>query len=185
VAWPLGFCSVIALGIFFERLYSLGRIGRLEREAVVTLQNGRRAGATPASPDAPVVAILAAVRGLRGAREETVLQAVDIALAQQRLRLRRYLSALATIGSTAPFIGLFGTVLGVMAAFRSMAKAGLSGETMASGIAEALSATALGLVVAIPAVFAYNYFVGRVQAFVLEIHSHVIALLPAADDGSA
>ena len=72
----------------------------------------------------------------------------------QRLRLRKYLGTLATIGSTAPFIGLFGTVLGVMAAFQAMSKSGLSGETMAAGISEALSATALGLLVAIPAVMA-------------------------------
>ena len=177
VAWPLGFCSVIAVGITLERLFTLQSIGRLEDSIFAGLSNPG-SDAAPADSGAPVAIILSKVRSLRGASEETILQAIDIALAQQRLRLRRYLAALATIGSTAPFIGLFGTVLGVMSAFRSMSHASLSGETMASGIAEALSATALGLVVAIPAVFAYNYFVGRVQGFVLHIHGHVIQLLP-------
>ncbi len=180
VAWPLGLCSVVAVGVMFERFYTLSRLLREEDAAFAALQGGSdmTAGATAGEAAAPVVAILSAIRPLRGASEETVLQAVEVALAQQRLRLRRYLPALATIGSTSPFIGLFGTVLGVMKSFKGMAHAGLSGDTMASGIAEALSATAIGLVVAIPAVFAYNYFVGRTQSFVLHIHGHVLQLLP-------
>jgi biopolymer transport protein ExbB/TolQ len=63
-----------------------------------------------------------------------------------------------------------------MTAFRGMATTGLSGETMASGISEALSATALGLLVAIPAVFAYNYFTGMVSGFLLEVQHHVVRL---------
>jgi biopolymer transport protein ExbB len=96
----------------------------------------------------------------------------------QRLRLRRYLGTLATIGSIAPFIGLFGTVLGVIAAFQGMSHAGLSNEAMAGGISEALSATALGLLVAIPSVIAYNFLVGRVQAMLLPIQGHVALLTP-------
>jgi biopolymer transport protein ExbB/biopolymer transport protein TolQ len=118
---------------------------------------------------------------LRGASPDTRAQAADIALAQERLRLRRYLGTLATIGSTAPFIGLFGTVLGIMRAFEEMSRAGLSGERISGGIAEALSATALGLLVAVPAVIAYNYFTGRVQAFLLHVQAHVARLAPLLD----
>jgi biopolymer transport protein ExbB/TolQ len=107
-----------------------------------------------------------------------IQQAADIALSLQRLRLRRYLGTLATIGSTAPFIGLFGTVLGVMVAFQGMSRSGLSGEMMAAGISEALSATAVGLLVAVPSVIAYNYFLGRVQALLLHIQGHVARLAP-------
>ena len=115
---------------------------------------------------------------LRGASEDALQQAADLAISIQRVRLRRYLSLLATIGSTSPFIGLFGTVIGVMRAFQSMSKSGMSGETIAAGISEALSATAVGLLVAIPAVIAYNFFTGRVQTMTLEIHGHVSRLIP-------
>ena len=133
-------------------------------------------GASKAAADAPSMQVLQAVAPVQAASQEARTQAADIALSQQRLRLRRFLPGLATIGSTAPIIGLFGTVLGVMTAFRGMATSGLSGETMASGISEALSATALGLLVAIPAVFAYNYFTGSVSAFLLEVQQHVVRL---------
>jgi biopolymer transport protein ExbB/TolQ len=115
---------------------------------------------------------------LKGATKEGIFEATDIALSLQRLRLRRFLGTLATIGSTAPFIGLFGTVLGVMAAFQAMSKSGLSGETMAAGISEALSATAVGLLVAIPSVMAYNFYLGRVQSLMLIIQGHVARLIP-------
>jgi len=78
----------------------------------------------------------------------------------QIVQMERNLAVLATIGSVSPFIGLFGTVLGVMKAFRDLAFSGGGGATVvAAGIAQALVATAAGLVVAVPAVAAYNYFI--------------------------
>ncbi|MES2461487.1 MAG: MotA/TolQ/ExbB proton channel family protein [Armatimonadota bacterium] len=189
-AYPLGLCSVIAVAIVLERLYTLSRLRRLEAEAYASLlsrfeQGSYRefGGASKAVSDAPSVQVLQAVAPVQGASQEARSQAADIALSQQRLRLRRFLPGLATIGSTAPFIGLFGTVLGVMTAFRGMATTGLSGETMASGISEALSATALGLLVAIPAVFAYNYFTGMVSGFLLEVQHHVVRLGAMMEQG--
>lgn len=182
-SYPLGLCSIVAVAIVLERFYTLARLRRLESEAFATLtgrfeQTGSLEvdSAGQGLTDAPSVQVLRAVVPVQGAGAEARTQAADIALSQQRLRLRRFLPGLATIGSTAPFIGLFGTVLGVMTAFRGMATTGLSGETMASGISEALSATALGLVVAIPAVFAYNLFTGSVSAFLLEIQQNVVRL---------
>lgn len=176
VAYPLGLFSVLAVGIILERLWMLSNLRRLEAAAFEALKN---ANAVPENAaDAPLSRIMESLLPLRSESDDTVGQAARIAISQQRLRLRRYLPGLATIGSTSPFIGLFGTVLGVMTAFRGMSRAGLSGEMMASGISEALSATALGLLVAIPAVLAYNYFVGRVQGFVLEIESHVVQVTP-------
>ncbi len=85
-------------------------------------------------------------------------------------RLERYLGSLATLGNVSPFVGLFGTVLGIIRAFEAIAKTGSGGiGTVSSGIAEALIATAAGLFVAIPAVIAYNYFVGRVKLFTAEM----------------
>ena len=81
-------------------------------------------------------------------------------------RLERYLGSLATLGNISPFVGLFGTVLGIIRAFEAISKTGTGGlGTVSAGIAEALVATAAGLFVAIPAVMAYNYFLGKVKLF--------------------
>jgi len=85
-------------------------------------------------------------------------------------KLKRGLSALATIGSTAPFVGLFGTVVGILNAFQQIATQKTSGiGAVAGGISEALVTTAFGLLVAIPAVMSFNYFTGRVEAFDVEM----------------
>jgi biopolymer transport protein ExbB len=92
--------------------------------------------------------------------------------------LKRGLSGLATIGSTAPFVGLFGTVVGIMNAFRASAPAKAAGiQSVASGISEALVTTALGLLVAVPAVWCYNYFSTKVENFDVEMENSSIELV--------
>ena len=83
--------------------------------------------------------------------------------------LKENLGVLATIGATAPFVGLFGTVIGIIGAFEGMAKHGGGIASVSAGIAEALVATAGGLGVAIPAVWAYNYYQNRVDRFTVEM----------------
>ncbi|NDQ56966.1 MAG: flagellar motor protein MotA [Acidipila sp.] len=84
--------------------------------------------------------------------------------------MKRGLSGLATIGSTAPFVGLFGTVAGIMNAFEGISKQKVTGlAAVAGGISEALVTTAFGLFVAVPAVWAYNYFTNKVEAFDVEM----------------
>ena len=90
---------------------------------------------------------------------ERIQRAMRIASAQATAELEKHLSFLATVGSTSPYIGLFGTVWGIMSAFRSLGTMGSATlSTVAPGIAEALIATAMGLFAAIPAVIAYNRF---------------------------
>jgi biopolymer transport protein TolQ len=85
-------------------------------------------------------------------------------------KLERYLNFLATTGSTTPFIGLFGTVWGIMNAFRSIGSAGSASlAVVAPGIAEALITTAVGLVAAIPAVITYNYYLSRANRMIMEM----------------
>lgn len=85
-------------------------------------------------------------------------------------RLEHRLTSLATLGNISPFVGLFGTVIGVMRAFEAISRTGSGGlGTVSAGIAEALVATAAGLFVAIPAVTAYNHFVSRVKAYAVEM----------------
>jgi biopolymer transport protein ExbB/biopolymer transport protein TolQ len=93
--------------------------------------------------------------------ESTLARTLDVEVA----KMRRGLGALATIGSTSPFIGLFGTVVGIVNAFRQIAKTGSGGlGAVSAGIAEALVTTAFGILVAIPAVVLFNYFTGLVDA---------------------
>jgi biopolymer transport protein ExbB/biopolymer transport protein TolQ len=99
-----------------------------------------------------------------------VTRALERATAITSAELKKGLGGLATIGSTAPFIGLFGTVMGIINAFTGMAQSGSGGlAAVSAGIAEALITTAFGLLVAIPAVMAFNYFTNRLERFQIEM----------------
>jgi len=101
---------------------------------------------------------------------DTVRRAIQRASALTASDLKRGVAALATIGATAPFVGLLGTVVGIITAFQGIAATGSGGiGAVSAGIAEALVETALGLVVAIPAVWFYNYLTGRIEYFNVEM----------------
>jgi biopolymer transport protein ExbB/biopolymer transport protein TolQ len=102
---------------------------------------------------------------------ELVTSALRDSMSETLIQLKRGLGFLATIGSTAPFIGLFGTVVGIINAFRGIAATGSGGMgAVSGGIAEALVATALGIFVAIPAVVAFNHFTGKLENFHVEMN---------------
>jgi biopolymer transport protein ExbB/TolQ len=102
---------------------------------------------------------------------ELVTSALRDSISETLIRLKRGLGFLATIGSTAPFVGLFGTVVGIINAFRSIAATGSGGMSVVSGgIAEALVSTALGIFVAIPAVVAFNHFTGKIETCHVEMN---------------
>lgn len=99
--------------------------------------------------------------GKRAIERETLMTTAE---------MKKGLGNLATISTTAPFIGLFGTVVGIINAFRGMAISGSGGlGAVSAGIAEALATTAFGLLVAVPAVWMYNYFLGKVERFQVEM----------------
>jgi biopolymer transport protein TolQ len=117
---------------------------------------------------------LKAYRDAAGRPAEIVLESVARALERQTQRevqnMKSGQGVLATVSSTAPFVGLLGTVMGIVNSFQLMAASGSGGlGTVSAGISEALVTTAFGLVVAIPAVMAYNYFQGRVEAMSVDI----------------
>ena len=112
--------------------------------------------------------IVASLVGPAGKDERK--RSTERVLERQLSRMRKRLPFLGTVGSTAPFIGLFGTVIGVMRAFRDLAGAAGAGPgVVAIGISEALVATAAGLFVAIPAVLGYNYFLVRSEHYADEL----------------
>lgn len=102
---------------------------------------------------------------------ELVTSALRDSMSETLIQLKGSLGLLATIASTAPFIGLFGTVVGIINAFRSIAATGSGGMSVVSGgMAEALVSTALGIFVAIPAVVAFNHFTGKMENFHVEMN---------------
>jgi biopolymer transport protein ExbB len=171
VMWLLVVLSVMSVAVMLERgwfYWSLrDDIAKLAAELRAQLREGdldtarRRLEASPSAEAAVVVAgLMEADRGPKAAEE-----AMQGAAALQRMKLERRLAFLGTLGNNAPFIGLFGTVIGVVKAFESLGRqeAVAAATTMApqavmAAIAEALVATAVGLAVAIPAVVMYNLF---------------------------
>ncbi|MCA9673238.1 MAG: MotA/TolQ/ExbB proton channel family protein [Myxococcales bacterium] len=187
----LALMSIYSLGLVVERLLRYSKARKASLGYVATLQKALASGDLAASakaakqfPDSPVAQVVAAgvdayVAGVselgKGRVGIDLVEALDRSLERVRdrqlARLKRGLSSLATIGSTAPFVGLFGTVVGIIKAFTSMKSTGSGGLAAVSGdIAEALVATGLGLFVAIPAVALFNMLNSRVEDFTVDIN---------------
>jgi biopolymer transport protein TolQ len=142
-------------------LAEIFRSGYLELQKLLNIKREQ------AQQEAPSEAALAygAFSGI-----ESIKRALDQAAIAEQTRLEKNLTFLATTGNTAPFIGLFGTVWGIMDAFRQIGIRGSASlATVAPGISEALIATAFGLVAAIPAVVAYNYFMSKARMISAEM----------------
>src|SRR6266478_9130362 len=115
---------------------------------------------------------------ISGEKIEASKRALERAEAIVHAELKKGISTLATIGSTGPFVGLFGTVVGILNAFKGIEQSKATGlSAVAGGIAEALVTTALGLLVAVPAVWAYNYFTNKVEAFDVEMDNSSMELI--------
>ena len=169
--YPLAVCSVIVLGILIERLLRYRGMQADSRELtlrMVTLLTKRDvAGARRLAEQSksPMGAVFLEALNWRNIALEDLDRILSTARLEAVTELKRGLWVLGTIGSLAPFIGLFGTVIGILKSFAEMAKHGTGGfETVASGLAEALVATAAGLGVAIVAVAFFNYLQVRVGA---------------------
>jgi biopolymer transport protein ExbB/biopolymer transport protein TolQ len=135
------------------RLHQNSHVAQVVSAGIVEYDGVRQSGRDP------VASLELVTSALRDSMSETLIQ------------LKRGLGLLATIGSTAPFIGLLGTVVGIINAFQSIAATGSGGMSVVSGgIAEALVSTALGIFVAIPAVIAYNSFTGKIETFHVEMN---------------
>jgi biopolymer transport protein TolQ len=171
--------SVISIGLILERWVTLGAIKRRSNKVQVrireALQSHNYADIEEIARDKDSLEGRALSYGLRYAKDNGVsgLEEVFNSYALvERPSLERSLNFLATVGSNAPFIGLLGTVLGIMKAFRDLSQnLGAGNEAVMLGIAEALVATAVGLLVAIPAVIAYNHFQRQVRASMHSLES--------------
>lgn len=184
VLWLLGGLSVASVAIALERWLSYrrrdGDLHALARGLDRRLPAGEFQEAIDELERSPSLAAAIAAAGLRLAQlgPVAVERAMESALALERGELEKRLAYLGTLGNNAPFIGLFGTVIGVIQAFEELghgapghggasAASQVASQAVMSAIAEALVATAIGIAVALPAVAAYNYFQRRVAGLLV------------------
>jgi biopolymer transport protein ExbB/biopolymer transport protein TolQ len=183
--------SMISFGVAIERIYTFTQARKQSRlyapQVAKHLKEGRLKDAIAISSSKNyryshlAKVVLAGLQeyqfqqetGSNLSREDlldTVRRAIQRASALTANDLKKGVASLATIGSTAPFVGLLGTVVGIITAFQGIAATGSGGlGAVSAGISEALVETALGLVVAIPAVWFYNYLTGRIEYFNVEM----------------
>src|ERR1700690_78347 len=166
--------SLAGLAVICERFYALWNVipksEAFKNRVIDALEHGDlgKASALAEMSQVPLADVFE--RGLQIFHKtpNKTTEAVTSQRSATILSLKRYLWALGTVGSSAPFVGLFGTVVGILKAFQSMSVAGTGGfKVVSQGIAAALIATAAGLLVAIYAVIAYNYFVAKVNGLAM------------------
>jgi biopolymer transport protein ExbB len=186
---------VVALAIIIERLRAYGRAKRQSINYIILLrtylQERKMQEAVAAAQqhgDSPVAKVVGAglreyLEGLEALREEgpddvgdfdlvdAVNRQMERAKERETANLKRGLTWLATVGSTAPFVGLLGTVVGIINSFQGLSSDGGGGlAAVSGGISEALVATAVGLLVAIPAVMMFNAFNARVESYQIDMN---------------
>jgi len=186
VLWLLILLSIISVVVMVERAITFYRLRFRDDQFVEELRpylekkDWSGAAALCAGSQAMEPQILLAGLEEAGHGREAASEAMEAERIRTSLRLDRGLSFLGTLGANAPFIGLFGTVLGIIHAFKDLAlEEGGGGPAVMAGIAEALIATAVGLLVAIPAVVMYNYYHHRLHQ-ILERSQRLSRLLLAS-----
>jgi biopolymer transport protein ExbB len=175
--YALLICSAISLAVILERIVEYTKKSRLLRESFMKeikelAEKGDLEGAKKlcAERKEPIAAVVFA--GLKNARynEKIIMNTMEREIMIETVKLERYTSIVGTIGNIAVYVGLFGTVLGIIRSFHNISQIGSGGiSTIISGVAESLICTATGLAVAIPSVVAYNYFTKRIDNFITEM----------------
>ena len=171
--WVLIALSVFSLAFIIERFFKLAHMYEQSRQTLINLNKAMQKKDFDVEhfspPTEPI--LLEGLRYLRNKGPAGLEEFFNTRLRLLRPDLERFLTYLATVGSNAPFIGLLGTVFGVMDAFRGLVHSQGAAEAVMLGISQALVATAVGLMVAIPAVIAYNYFQKQVRLIVQNFES--------------
>jgi len=170
-------CSVISIAIIIERVLYYKRRSKVKRPAFMLnvskeIKGGNINGALEAckNTDTPFSSVVHSGLNLHGHNEVVITNTMERQIIIETTKLERYTSIVGTIGSTAVYIGLFGTVLGIVRAFHDISVSGTGGlSVVINGIAEALACTATGLCVAVPAVIAYNYFIKKIDNFITDM----------------
>ena len=196
VMYPLLLCSILSWVVIFERLVRYRKLNQQLKSFYLEAQNVLLRGDADAvkrlcaqHADLPSAHLLMVAMERLQSKDQRIKDKWRQAVERQRqlanLELKKGLWILGTIGSASPFIGLFGTVVGILRSFGEMAKTGAGGfAVVAAGISEALIATAAGIVVAVIAVMAYNAFQTRWSALVLMLKMQVEEFSEILSDSS-
>jgi biopolymer transport protein ExbB len=181
VMWPLILCSIAALAIIGERLWSLQKKNVIPPELLNQVQQWLdrkeidESRLTLLRESSPLGRVLAAGVVNRLHDHAVLKEAIEDAGRHVVPELERYLNALGTIAAISPFLGLLGTVLGMIQMFAGIGSHGLGDPSIvAGGISQALVATATGLAVAIPSLMAYRYLRGRVDGLLIEMEQEAL-----------
>lgn len=185
-------CSILSMAVIIERLWyfkrrsTVSRIDLLEQIRKDSKSNKHSAAIDFCkNTDTPCAKVALAGLNLHGHDEKMIANAMEREITIETVKLERFTSIVGTIGGTAVYIGLFGTVLGIIRAFHDVSKAASGGmDVVTAGISEALVCTAAGLLVAIPAVVSYNYFVRKVDNVVLDMELTASELLDLSSSRS-
>lgn len=170
-------CSIFSLAIIIERMLYFKKRSKVKRTDFMPrisagLQNKdtKQVLDTCKNTDTPFSQVAYAGLKLLGHNEAVISNTMEREITIETNKLERNISITGTIGSVAVYIGLFGTVLGIIRAFQDISSSGSGGlNVVINGIAEALICTAAGLAVAVPAVIFYNYFVKRIDDFIADM----------------
>lgn len=173
----LALCSVISIAVILERYFYYLRRSRAKRrnfmiEIGKEVKNGEIDEALKRCKKAntPFADVAHAGLSFYGRSEKEISNNMERAIVIETNLLEKHTSIVGTIGSTAVYIGLFGTVLGIIKAFNDISASGAGGiGVVTAGISESLVCTAAGLCVAIPAVMAYNYFIKKIDNFITDM----------------
>jgi biopolymer transport protein ExbB len=183
-------CSIVTVGVAIERIYYFwlrrGNPEKTAREVTQRMQRGeiKEALWTCQHTAHPVGPTMEVVVGSPVDRPDDVDEQLQVVLTNQKLLLERNLNVLGTMAAIAPLVGLLGTVWGIMRAFHDMALVGSAAPSVvAAGIAEALVTTAIGLLVAVPALMLYNHFARRMNVMLIMAENHARALRTTMNGG--
>src|SRR6202453_4523651 len=189
--WPIMLCSVVAAAITLERLWTLQdrrvlppdlmqkvwklvETHQINDKVILALEH-----------NSPLGRLLAAGLQNRHRPREILMERLEDTGRHVVYELERYLNTLGTIAGVSPLLGLLGTVTGIIRAFNAIEAGGMGDpRVLSGGIAEALVATAAGLCVAIPSLFAYRYLRGRVERIVVEMEKHAIRMADALESAA-
>lgn len=184
VMWPLLLCSVIALAIIAERFWTLREKRIAPKNLVAQIWHWEKSGHLDAKRIAdlrrgsPLGRILAAGLVNRRHEREVMKESIEEVGRHVAHELERFLDILGTITAISPLLGLLGTVMGLIEIFSAITAHGMGDPNMmAGGIAEALIATLTGLAIAIPSMFFYRYFHGRVDTLVITMEQEAIKMV--------
>jgi biopolymer transport protein ExbB len=179
-------CSIIALSICAERLYTLNAKKIAPPHLLATVWKQLKAGEMDATrlrtlkQSSPLGRILAAGLGNAYHGRDVMKESIEEAAGHVVHDLERYLNTLGTIAAISPLLGLLGTVVGMIKVFAEIMTQGTgNASALAGGISEALITTAAGLTVAIPALVMHRYFTGKIDGIVVELEQETIKLVDA------